>query len=78
MKDVEIIEEFLYNGVDTGIWDLAQEEESSNQKQAPESKKKKKKKSSNKKKRNYINPERQTNEEDLEADEAPYIPFLIG
>ena len=23
MKDVEIIEEFLYNGVDTGIWDLA-------------------------------------------------------
>lgn len=30
MKDVEIIEEFLYNGVDTGIWDLAQEEDSPN------------------------------------------------
>jgi len=26
-KDIEIIEEFFYNGVETGIWDLKGEEE---------------------------------------------------
>lgn len=70
-----MIENFFYNGVDAGLWDLNHEEDTNVK---PVESKKKKKKSSHKKKRTYVNPERQTNEEDLEADESPYIPFLIG
>lgn len=51
-KEVEVIEEFFYNGVDTGIWDLKGDDV------APKSEgKKKKKKSSSKKKRAFVNPE---------------------
>lgn len=74
-KEVESIEEFLYNGTEAGIWDLKGDESTL---KAPTESKKKKKKSSSKKKRAFFNAERQMGEEDLEVGEVPFCPFLVG